>query len=184
MVGGGLCFQDTQANWSTQFDSCFFLCKATKLNYMEAFLISAANIRFPSFHFWSTNERCAFLLLIRNDTIHFFNHWVSKQRRQMASLTPDRKPCALLESAYFLLAYSYILCMGGRCQRVICARTKNKVCFIAWVFPLDARTITYLSCLLSFHRTNYSYVCCCVCFAKLECQLIFLGIEIYPSNLS
>lgn len=102
----------------------------------------------------------------------------------MASLTPDRKPCALLESAYFLLAYSYILCMGGRCQRVICARTKNKVCFIAWVFPLDARTITYLSCLLSFYRTNQSYVCCCVCFAKLECQLIFLGIEIYHSNLS
>ena len=83
---GGLCFQDTQANWGTQFDSCFFLCKATRLNYMEAF---------PSFHFWSTNERCAFLLLIRNDTIYFCNHWVSKQQRQMAFFTPDRKPCAL-----------------------------------------------------------------------------------------
>lgn len=89
---GGLCFQDTQANWGTQFDSCFFLCKATRLNYIEAF---------PSFHFWSTNERCAFLLLIRNDTIYFCNHWVSKQQRQMAFFTPDRKPCALLESAYF-----------------------------------------------------------------------------------
>ena len=100
--GGGLCFQDTQANWGTQFDSCFFLCKATRLtgNYMEAF---------PSFHFWSTNKRCAFLLLIRNDTIYFCNHWVSKQQRQMAFFTPDRKPCALLESAYFFLAYSYLV---------------------------------------------------------------------------
>ena len=138
---GGLCFQDTQANWGTQFDSCFFLCKATRLNYM---------VTFPSFHFWSTTERWAFLLLIRIDTIYFCNHWVSKQQRQMAFFTPDRKPCALLESAYFFLAYSYILCVGWRCQRVICARTKNEVCFTAWVFPLEARAITYLSCLLSF----------------------------------
>lgn len=134
--GGGLCFQDTQANWSTQFDSCFFLCKATKLNYMEAFLISAANIGFPSFHFWSTNERCAFLLLIRNDTIHAL--W-----RTMCSA----RVCL------FFLAYSYTLCMGWRSQRVICARTKN-VCFTAWVFPLEAGAVTYLSCLLSFYRTN------------------------------
>lgn len=76
---------------------------------MESFLISVAKICFPSFHFWCTNESCAFLLLIRKDTIPFCNHWVSKQRRQMALLTPDRKPCALLESAYFFSILLYLV---------------------------------------------------------------------------
>ena len=115
---GGLCFQDTQAHWGTQFDSCFFLCKATRLNYMEAF---------PSFHFWSTNERCAFLLLIRNDTIYFCNHWVSKQQRQMAFFYPRQEAMCSAQVRLFFLAYSYLVCGLKMSEGDLCQNKKRSL---------------------------------------------------------